>query len=115
MQAFLAFNAIAIPLVFGGQQMEGAKSLISAVGFLLHVGLTSAVVRSTELLKYWDESLRKLEQIDEDLESASRVPVFSGADFRRHQEWVRLQIYILPFGSGILLWFYATLSHFNLL
>lgn len=113
MQAFLVFNAVAVPIAFGAIQEENVKLLISIFGFFMHLGLTIKVWYSTRLLKFWDNTLTALEELDQDSDSGTRVPVFSNVNFRKHREWPRLQAYYIPFAIGMMGWAYEAITHFS--
>jgi hypothetical protein len=112
MQAFLVFNAIAIPIVFGSAQQEIVKFIIALVGFFAHVGFSLAAWYLTRLLWLWDQALRNLEQLDQGTDAAPRVAVFSHPDFARHQERRPLIAFLFPFGAGVALWFAASAAHY---
>lgn len=113
MQAYLAFNAVALPLAFGGSQSEFVKFVVSVFGFFMHTGLNFSVWYSTALLKFWDDKLADLENQDQfDSKEGSRVAVFSHPDFWNHQEAPRLRAYYIPFTLGMLVWYIEIVAHF---
>jgi hypothetical protein len=104
MQAFLAFNALALPIVFGTQQSDSVKLAISIVGFFTHTGLISAVLRSTSLLRYWDVSLARLEALDADSEQSTRIQIFNDSTFYPLREWKRYRFYLIPYMLTACVW-----------
>lgn len=84
-QMFLAFNIIAVPLVFGMGQTELAKVVISSIGFAMHVVILGATRRASTWIAYFDRRLAKLEELDQESADGMRVMVFTDSGFLRRR------------------------------
>lgn len=82
-QMFLAFNIIAVPLVFGSGQTEVSRLVISVVGFIMHLVILGATWRASDWIAYFDGRLAKLEELDRDSADGMRVMIFTDSDFLR--------------------------------
>ncbi len=85
-QMFLVFNTIALPLVFGivqTTQPELLRFVISVVGAWMHVVLLNSTLRADNWIKYLDERMVELEQLDHEDQNLNgvRVHPFSHQDF----------------------------------
>ncbi len=83
-QMFLVFNTIALPLVFGivqTTQPELVRFVISLVGACMHLVLLNATLRADNWIKYLDDRMTELEQLDREDQNGVRVFVFSHQDF----------------------------------
>lgn len=84
---FLAFNAIALPLVFGTEGYEMMKTMISVVALAVHIGLMLSAIRSAGWVSFYDQKLSLFEDLDaEDQDMKSRVLVFSSREFKAKQQ-----------------------------
>ena len=90
LQLFLAFNAIAIPIVLTTSQSSDAKSLLSLVGILIHYAVLLGAIRANDWMDYLDGKLAELEELDADSEiDRVRILIFSDPDFghKRQSKW----------------------------
>ena len=83
-QMAAVFNTIALPLVFGLDQPELTRFVISVAGFALHVAFLVAARRGDRWVAYWDARMVELERLDqkERSKSVTRVAVFSRPAFK---------------------------------
>jgi len=86
-QIFMAFNAVALPLMFGTEGYELMKMIFSFAALAVHTGLMLSAIRSASWVNFYDQKLALLEELDRENEQRkSRVLVFSSREFKSKQQ-----------------------------
>ena len=121
MQVFLFFNSFAIPILSRQELDIGTKFSISAVGFAMTLIWFLVTVRAQQLMKFWDNSLRRLELIDfnqtDPQKSQPRLLIFSSRQYQiLSNEWVSFHFVLQGIPAvATLVWAFFLGNYFYLL
>ncbi len=112
-QMFLVFNTVVLPIVFGTDQSEAVKLVISIVGVASHVLLLNAVLRANGWTNLIDRTLVQLENLDKESEDGVRVSFFSSADFQKaRKSWFASRLVFGTIGIAVIvLWIEESIRH----
>src|ERR1700722_8818603 len=80
-QMYLVFNTIALPLVFAPGTSANVKFVLGIVGVWVTIFIPIAIYRGNVWSKFFNEKMAQLELLDKDGDKATRIFVFSDAQF----------------------------------
>lgn len=90
LQMLLVFDMVAIPILFGGSASMEEKSMISVVGFFIHIFLIMASWRGERWNRLWSRKMGALERVDRTKEGVEiRIEVFASREYARLQHGAR--------------------------
>lgn len=81
--AFLTFNVIAFPVVFGSNQPEAVKLGVSIIGAVVHPTLLNLALRELRWVRTLRQRLHRLELLDQGDASGVRERLFSDLNIVR--------------------------------
>jgi hypothetical protein len=104
-----------LPVIFVSLQPERIKLAVSIVGLFMHLGVWLGAWRTANWIRFWDDKLGELEQLDREPASSAattRVMVFSDREFKKRRGgWLVKYGYLWPFGIAFFLWLEEIIRH----